>query len=277
MIHFRFMAVIVCVCAIQTAFSQSSINGNVFDRKSNKPLSNVSISINKKKAGSLSDNAGHFALSTSNLRKSDTLVLSSIGYSTLKIPLADAMAIKDFFLSEESKDLESVVVKTYKNYGSEGSVSEVTGYFRSWTTNKDRGEIGRIIPVRSEDFKVERVRFKANSQCDTCIIRLRIRELVNGLPGRDLLRDSITVEVHRTSFDDKSSEFDLTDKNIIIKNNKYVFIGLETIRCNSANNGSCSLAYIGTEEGNYLYRTREFNDWEESNMHSLYLKMFYTY
>src|SRR5262249_21725332 len=154
----------------------------------------------------------------SGYKKTDTLVLSSIGYSTLKIPIADAMEIKEFFLSEESKNLEDVVVKSYTNHSSEGSTSEVTGFFRSWATNKDAGEIGRIIQMRSNDFKVERVRFKANSQCDTCIVRLHIRSLTNGLPGEDLLKDSITVEVHRTAFDDKSVEFDLTNKNLIIKN-----------------------------------------------------------
>ena len=277
MIFYRFLIATFCLCSTQQLFSQSSIYGNVFDKKSNKPLSNVSISINKKKGGSLSDSKGHFTLPSSGFKKTDTLVLSSIGYSTLKIPIADAMEIKDFFLTEESKKLEDVVIKSYTNHSSEGSTSEVTGFFRSWTTGKDGGEIGRIIQMKSNDFKVERVRFKANSQCDTCIVRLHIRSLNNGLPGEDLLRDSITVDIHRTSFDDKSVEFDLSDKNIIIKNKEYLFIGLETIRCNSFKGSSCSLAYIGTEEGNYLYRTKDYRDWEESTMHSLYLKIFYTY
>lgn len=258
-------------------FSQSSINGVVLDKKNNKPLSNVSISVNTKKIGSLSDPKGHFALSSANLKKTDTLILSSVGYSTLKIPIADAMQLKDFFLSEESKNLEDVVLKAYKNHSVEGSFSEVTGFFRSWTTRGGGGEIGRVIQVRSSDFKVEKVRFKSNNQCDTCFIRLHIRSVVNGYPSTDLLQDSITVEIHKSAFDDKSAEFDLTEKNIIIKNNTSVFIGLETIRCNSVNNTSCNLAYIGTEEGNYLYKADAYKEWEESGMHSLYLKMFYTY
>jgi hypothetical protein len=253
------------------------INGNVFDKKNNKPIHNVSISLNKKNSGSLSDPKGYFTIPSGKLKNSDTLILSSIGYSTLKIPIEEALKVKSFFLSEETKDLEDVVIKAYTNHSVEGSVSEVTGYFRSWTVRKGEGEIGRIIYVRSDDFKVEKVRFKANSQCDTCIVRLHIRDLKNGLPDMDLLRDSITVQISRSSFDDKSAEFDLTSKNIIIKKNNYVFVGLETIHCNSAKNTGCSLAYIGTEEGNYLYRTKDYNDWEESTLHSIYLKMFYTY
>ena len=258
-------------------FCQSVIDGKIYDRRSNKPLANASVSVNKKKVGSLSDKKGYFSLSSAGLKKTDTLILSSVGYATLKIPLADAFEVKEYFLLEDSKELENVVLKSYSRYNAEGSSSEVTGYFTSWTTRMNGGEIGRIIHIRSKDFKVEKVRFKVNSQCDTCVIRLHIRALSNGLPGPDLLRDSTTIEIHKNSFDDKPLEFDFADKNLIIKNNEYVFLGLETIYCHSANNGSCSLAYIGTEPGTYLYRTRDYRDWEESVMNSLYLKIFYTY
>ncbi|MBC7935904.1 MAG: carboxypeptidase-like regulatory domain-containing protein [Rhizobacter sp.] len=273
----RFLLIISFISIAFSVRAQTSLGGNIFDRRNNKPLQNVSVSIKKKNIGSLSDKKGHFEISAAKLKKTDTLVISSVGYSTIKIPVSDAFLLKDYFLAEDSKNLEDVVVKAYKNHSSEGSVSEVTGYFRGWNTRKGGGEIGRIINVRSDDFKVEKVRFKANNQCDTCIVRLHIRDLKNGLPDMDLLRDSLTIEIHKSSFDDRFAEFDLTDKNIIIKKSRYVFVSLETISCNSKNNGSCSLAYIGTEEGNYLYRTRDYRAWEESTSHSLYLKMFYTY
>ncbi|RYY65328.1 MAG: hypothetical protein EOO13_17370 [Chitinophagaceae bacterium] len=185
--------------------------------------------------------------------------------------------MKSFFLSEESKQLENVVIKTYNNEGAEGSIVEKTGYFRSWTTNKGGGEIGRIIFVRSDDYKVERVRFKTNNQCDTCIIRLHIRGLRNGLPDDDLLQDSISLVIGKAGFDDRFAEFDLRDKNIIIKKNKYVFVSLETLRCSTKAATNCSLCYIGTEQGNFLYRTRDYREWEESTAHSLYLRMFYKF
>lgn len=257
--------------------AQTVIGGNVLNRKSHTPIANVSVCLNKKKKGSVSDTKGHFVMPVSGFKSTDTLVLSSVGYSTLKIPLSDAMLVREFFLTEEAKQLDDIVIKTYTNHRTEGSLSEVDGYFSSWTTQKDGGEIGRMIRLKSNEIKIEKIRFKANSQCDTCFIRLHIRSLNNGLPYMDLLQDSTTIQINRSSFDDKYAEFDLSQKNIIIKNHRYLFISLETIRCNSANNGSCTLAYIGTEEGRYLFRTRDYRDWEESNSNSLYLKLFYSY
>lgn len=273
----RFLVLLFFVITGFYAMAQSSIDGVVMDKISRKPISNVTISVKKKNIGSLSDQKGHFVIPASRWKQNDTLILSSIGYSTLRIPISEALAVKDFFLSEESKNLENVVVKSYSNQAAEGSISEVTGYFRSWTTKKGGGEIGRIIGVRSDDFKVERVRFKVNNQCDTCVVRLHIRDLRNGLPDMDLLRDSITIEINQKSFDDKFVEFDLRAKNIIIQKHQYVFVSLETIHCNSAGNNGCSLAYIGTENGNFLYRTKDYREWEESTAHSLYLRMFYNY
>ncbi|RYY68133.1 MAG: carboxypeptidase-like regulatory domain-containing protein [Chitinophagaceae bacterium] len=272
----RMSATLILLLTASAVFSQS-IEGTVLDKRDNKPLSNVSISISKKKSGFLSDQKGHFKMAATKLKKSDTLYLSSIGYMTLKVPVLEALKLQSFVLTEEQKTLENVVVNTYTNHNSEGSFSEVAGFFASWSTKKNGGEIGRVIHVKSDNFKVEKIRFKINNQCDTCILRLHIRDLKNGLPYMDLIRDSLTIVVNRSSFDDKTAEFDLSKKNIIIKNNNYVFVGLETIRCNSASGGSCSLAYIGTEEGNYLFRTKEINEWEESNMSSLYLKMLYSY
>ena len=271
------LLIIVLSLSSQTLSAQVSIVGNVLDKKSNKPIPNVSISINRRRSGSLSDLKGHFAVPVSSAKTSDTLVLSSVGYSTLRMPIAQALYVKDFFLAEDSKELDNVTIKTYKNEAAEGSISEVTGFFRSWTTRRGGGEIGRIIYVNSDDYKVERIRFKTNNQCDTCIVRLHIRDLTNGLPDMDLLQDSISIVLKRSSFDDKYAEFDLRDKNIIIKKNKYVFVSLETLRCNSINSGNCSLCYIGTEHGNFLYRTRDYRAWEESADHSLYLRMFYKY
>jgi hypothetical protein len=256
--------------------AQQSVRGKIMNLKDGKPLSNATLRISKKNQG-LSDAFGYFLLPVERIRSTDTLMVSSVGFATLKIPLVQAMHQSEFYVKEEARELENVIVKSYSRESSEGSQSVVTGYFRSWFTKKTGGEIGRILYVNSDDYKLERVRFKINNQCDTCIIRLHIRELKNGLPDRDILKDSTSLTVNKLSFDDKFSEFDLRDQNVIIKKNRYVFVSLETLNCNNKNNEPCSLCYIGTEPGNYLYRQKEFSDWEESADHSLYLRMFYKY
>ena len=257
------------------ATAQQSIKGKIFS-SDRRPISSASIALLGKTSGFTADSEGNFEVPGRMVQQSDTLVISSVGYRTLRVPASRALSQNEFLLSEESKMLEEVKVKNYTNEASEGSKVEKTGYFRGWSTRKSQGEIGRMIYVKSDDYLVDRVRFKLNSQCDTCIIRLHIRSLTNGLPDEDLLKDSVAMVVTRHGFDDKYVEFNLAKYNLVIKKKKYVFVRLETINCFSTS-GNCSLAYIGTEPGSYLFRTRDYRDWQESADHSLYLKMYYRF
>lgn len=270
--------VLTLSCLFKTSHAQHSIKGKIFNQKDGKPLSHASVKAPKGNKGLVSDARGNFELRLNNpYSLTDSFMISSIGYKTLKVAVNDGVNQSKFYLTEDSKELENITVKSYANEASEGSHSEVTGYFRSWYTKKTGGEIGRILYVNSDDYKLERVRFKINSQCDTCVLRLHIRALKNGIPDTDLLRDSISIVTSKLSFDDKFSEFDLRNYNILIRKNKYVFVSLETLHCNSINNAPCSLCYVGTEQGNFLYRPRDYSDWEESTEHSIYMRMFYKY
>lgn len=266
---------LLLLCFSITAQAQQSVKGKIFNHKGN-PVTAASIILQGRAGGYASDKEGKFSIPGRILNNSDTLVITSIGYKTLRIPAATARAQKEFFLEEEAQTLEPVTVKNYTNQASEGSTSEKTGYFRSWPTLKGRGEIGMMIYIKSDDYIVDRVRFKVNSQCDTCIIRLHIRSLTNGLPDEDLLKDSVSIVTTRQGFDDKYLEFNLSKYNLILRKQRYVFVGFETLNCFSSN-GNCSLAYIGTEKGSYLYRNRDYAPWEESRDHSLYMKMYYRY
>lgn len=264
--------------AFLTGNGQQSINGKIYNQKDGKPLSNASVRLPKGNKGMVSDAGGNFELRLQNRYTStDSFLISSIGFKTLKVAVNDGLNQSKFYLTEDSKDLETITIKSYSNEASEGSHSEVTGYFRSWYTKKTGGEIGRILYVNSDDYKLERVRFKINNQCDTCVLRLHIRALKNGIPDVDLLRDSVSIVTGKLSFDDKFSEFDLRNYNLFIKKNKYVFVSLETLHCNNMNKTPCSLCYVGTEQGNFLYRQKDYSDWEESTEHSIYLRMFYKY
>ena len=270
------LPLIFLVSTFSSLHAQQAIKGKIINQKNGKPLSNATLSVSRKIFG-LSDALGYFLLPVDRIKNTDTFSVSSVGFATLKIPVAQAVKQSEFYVKEESKDLENVEVKSYTMESSEGSTSTVTGYFRSWYTKGTGGEIGRILYVNSDDYKLERVRFKINNQCDTCKIRLHIRELKNGMPDRDLLTDSISLAVTKLTFDDKFSEFDLRNYNVIIRKNRYVFVSLETLNCTNKNNAACSLCFIGTEPGSYLYKQKEFSDWEESGSHSLYLRMFYKY
>jgi hypothetical protein len=61
----------------------------------------------------LSDALGYFLLPVDRIKNTDTFSVSSVGFATLKIPVAQAVKQSEFYVKEELKDLENVEVKSY--------------------------------------------------------------------------------------------------------------------------------------------------------------------
>lgn len=259
-----------------TIFAQNTLLGKVVTESDNveKPIGYASVSTSESNKAILADAKGNFRLPVNGNTETDSLIISSVGYSTFKMPLNKAINLKKFILEPDLKTLDDVSVNTFKYSSSEGSVSDVAGFFRGWSTQKKGGEIGKIIEINSSKYKLEKIKFKINNQCDTCLIRVHVRDLKNGLPDMDLL-DSTSLIVNRLNFDDKPVTFDFTDQNIILKQ-KYVFVSFEVLGCNNGNL-PCSLSFIGTEPGNFLYRDKAYYEWAEDPDNSIYVRMYYKF
>lgn len=222
----------------------------------------------------MADATGNFILSLNGINKDDSLFISSVGYKKLMLTIHDAVSKDVFALNEETKEMQPVFL--YSKEEDIGSKSRITAYFRSWNHHSTGGEIGKIFNVGHSNFKLERVRFKVNNRCDTCLVRLHIREIVNGLPGDEILYDSISTYINKLTIDDKFSEFDLRNRDLIFKN-KWIYVGFEILNCSEHTGEPCSMCYIGTEAGDYLYKNRKYSDWEEASDYSIYMRLFYKY
>ncbi|MEX0636475.1 MAG: hypothetical protein WD135_06880 [Ferruginibacter sp.] len=271
----RFVAVFLIFNV--TASAQQKQKIKVIDASTQQSISNVTVKISKKAFYAITNNTGSTTIPTLNISNTDSIEFTCVGFKTLKTSFGNILQNPTVQMQEDTKELENITVKNYQNTSEIGSRDSVSGYFKGWYAKKNSGEIGRIMYVKSEDFKLEKVRFKINNQCDTCVLRLHVRRLKNGLPEDELLKDSISIVSNRLSFDDKYIEFDLNPYNVIIQKNKYIFVSLETLYCNNIDRSSCSLALIGTEEGNFLYRTRDYREWEEDYSNSLYLKIYFKF
>ncbi|MEO7446411.1 MAG: hypothetical protein ABIT96_08910 [Ferruginibacter sp.] len=264
---------IVGLFAITSVSAQTSYHAIIVNVKDSKPIAYASVSINKKRIGILADAHGNINLPTSNILLSDTLDISSVGFSPLKISLADARKVTVIRLYEASGDMENVIIKSYLNEAVEGNKVEVSGYFRSWPTKSKGGEIGKIFIAKADEILVDRIRFKVNNQCQACQVRVRIRAVSNGYPAEELFVDSISMPVKKLNFDDRYTEFDLSSKNIVIKQ-KELFVSLEVLYCSGE---PCSFCFIGTEPGTFMYKNKGNTDWLESASHNLYLRFYYKY
>ncbi len=266
-----------CMLCAVTGIAQDVLQGRVLNSEDHQPVIGCNISFNRSSVVVQTREDGSFDLSGYHISLEDTVNFSSVGFQSISLPVKKATDIKMFYLPRLNKTLSPVTVTSYLNSGSEGALSTNAAYFRNWTSNKNGGEIGRIIYIHSDNYKIEKVRIKINNQCDTCVLRLRIRGLKNTWPDYELLYDSVSVIAGKFSFDDRFLDIDLRNLNVIIKKHRQIYVGFETLYCNNKKNQTCSLCYIGTEEGEYYYRTKSYEDWHVSDESALYMKVFYRF
>src|SRR5436190_13469507 len=91
-------------------FSQTQIKGRVVYEKDETPAAFATVELVNQKEGGLSDRSGNFSFYISKLQHDDTLLISSVGYETLKIPVLTAMKRSQFVLTEKTKSLEGVTI-----------------------------------------------------------------------------------------------------------------------------------------------------------------------
>lgn len=259
----------------QNSFAQNVIKGRIIYKNDAAPAAFVSVGLALDKGPkAMSDNTGNFHLNITDAQKKDSIVISSVGYKTLSIPVSEALNRSVFSLTEAVKTIEGVTV--FNSHEVIGSMSETVGYYRSWNPKRG-GEIGRIFKLTYKKFKIDKIRFKASNTCDTCLLRLHIRSVEkNGEPGDEIIYDSIGVFVHRLSLDSKISEFDLTPYDFTFTENEF-FVGLELVNCGNGKKGSCAFNFAGTEKGEYIFKSATDAPWRSTDDYTIYLKLFLRY
>jgi hypothetical protein len=257
----------------EITFAQAVIKGKVTYESDGVPAASVTIELlDDKGTKTLSDEKGNFYLKISNAQKKDSISISSVGYKRVIMPVSAALAKSEFTLSEVIKTIEGVTV--FKSHETVGSISESVGYYRSWDYKKNtNGEIGRFFTLPYKKFKIDKIRFKAGNTCDTCLLRLHIRRLYYGVPGDEILNDSISVFVNNLSLDSKISEFDLTPYDYIFTENNF-YVGIELLNCGNGKKGFCSFNFAGTEKGEYIYKSTGDSQWQKTDDYTIYLKLF---
>lgn len=254
------------------AFSQTTIEGKVFYKDDETPAPFVNVEVtNRKGLQTMTNFTGSFSIRIPDSKNTDTIVISSIGYKSIRLPLKVAAKRSTFVLTEIVKEMNGVTV--FNSHEVIGSTSETVGYYRSWNHEKTGGEIGRIFNLPYKKFKIDKIRFKAGNTCDTCLLRLRIRKVRDGLPAEEIVSDSISVFVNNLSLDTKIPEFDLTPYDLVFTDKEF-YVGIEVLGCGNGKKGFCSFSFAGTEKGEYVYRSRATNEWSSTDDYTIYLKLF---
>jgi len=98
-----------------TSQNQFSISGVIFDKKTKNPLPFASVVYVKKSLGTTSDINGNFSFTIFNAKKTDTILISHIGYKTLKLQVSEINKIKNIALLENTNSLKEIIIKTKSN------------------------------------------------------------------------------------------------------------------------------------------------------------------
>ncbi|MEQ8925169.1 MAG: carboxypeptidase-like regulatory domain-containing protein [Fulvivirga sp.] len=86
------------------------IEGIVITTKEKAPLEYVNIGIPKKNIGTVSDENGKFVLNILRENQNDTLLISCIGYATVKLPISNAQKFQEITMTEIAVELEEITI-----------------------------------------------------------------------------------------------------------------------------------------------------------------------
>ena len=184
------------------AFSQMTLTGKIKSKGEESPIPYATIGVKGKNAGTVADAKGRFHLYCPHfVKQTDTVVITSIGFQSLEIPVNGAVGKEEFEMEVEAKELPPVSVFTFFNQHFYKTVPGEESFFRGWYSYKTGGEIGNIIDVPHRVYKIDKILFKVDNKYDTCLIRLHIRKIENGWPAGELLTEDIIIPVFTVEVD----------------------------------------------------------------------------
>ena len=257
------LALFFLICS-PVIFSQQRINGVVLGQPYNEPLAYASV-ISIKGIISVTDTSGQFSFwFPRQVKARDSVTISAIGYHSMKLSLRELIAKKEIRLEESSQELENVlVISTLK-----GNPLKF-GYYRGWNEKSTGGEIGQVIELPRKNLVLGSVQVKINQNYDTCWLKLHIRTVGRMLPEDELLKEDIIVPA---TVKYGLMEFDLSERNIKLPA-KAVYIGFEVLSCSSPQSDIPSFSFMGSEEGENLFRDWSGASWKSSSRYTIYIRL----
>jgi hypothetical protein len=245
-------------------FSQQRVKGFVFSKEDGKPVSYASV-VSDRGAGVVTDTSGMFSFWVNRrVRLRDSVQISAVGYKKIKITVADILKNGDLRLEQISKELENVIIVS----SLKGSPSRF-GYYRSWNEKGTGGEIGQVMELPQKNLRLKAVHVKINQNYDTCWLKLHIRHVERTLPDEELLKEEIIVPA---TVKYGLMEFDLGKHNIRLSRST-IFVSFEVLRCSAPGSDIPSFFFMGSEEGENLFRDTPRSHWDSGNRYTIYIKL----
>ncbi|MDR6300105.1 carboxypeptidase-like regulatory domain-containing protein [Mesonia maritima] len=219
-----------------------NFNSQIKASKNSEVLSYVNISILNKRVGTNTDANGEFTLNLKNFKK-DTLLISYLGYTSIKIPVKNILAYpseyKLIYLEEEKEKIDEIILSVKrKKYG----FSHTIGARKNWFSSSVGVQFGMEQTIYFENpkekkGKIEEVSFwvnkKDNLYSNSRLTWFRIKfyeyDSTKNEPGKLLSYEDILLK----SVENKKQELKVKLKNYHIPfPTSGICVSIETVNPN---------------------------------------------
>lgn len=191
--------------------------GQLLDDKTHKPLAFAHVAVLGTKNGAVTNDDGHFTISSHQLKENDTLSFYFVGYRTKKISIGnflskptiylapETFSLSEFFVFSDNKNAEQIVKSVLLN--------RATNYKRGYAKNQVFTRNRSVSDINSIDIKFKKSSFEQLNEKMTKLIEKRLPK--HSISYTDFLGDAyLSVNSKDTLKLDPIKEVRLKDKNL---------------------------------------------------------------
>lgn len=195
------------------SLGQSTVKGIITSENTKNPVPFATITTNKHTSGICADERGFFQYDI-NDSLNDTLIISCLGYETLREPFSRVTNIKHFVLKEKQLDLPIVTVRKFNNYLIVGALREIATKYEFSSSKGNLTQIALLIKPNSKDTNayIKSVGFFiSHTGSPKTPFRIRVYTAKNGLPNGDLIGSSLITSGNKKG---GWTEMDISNYNL---------------------------------------------------------------
>jgi hypothetical protein len=197
--------VLLSIFCIGKSLGQT-VYGKIVDASTGEALEYVNIGVIGKPQGTVTDKTGDYQLIINGLSAEATVRISMIGYSAQIFTVAELSENNGKTIKLESTPvlLSEVVVKPGKpaNTRKVGTLSCSAGVYCGWggVSHGKGNEVGVKIGLGELPVSVKSLHVRLFKQSyDSCFLRIHVRNIMNELPGDELLNQNIIFPITQES------------------------------------------------------------------------------
>jgi hypothetical protein len=200
----KFFTLITLFLFLSFQLFGQTIKGKIFDASNGDPLIYVSIGVIETSSGTITDEEGNFNLEIKGLPVNSWVRFSMIGYKSKTFTIEE-LSDKDnlLLLENEIYKLPEVIVNPSGKLRKIGTTNYTyKGGLCGWGGTQARKgyEIGTKLELGNRPVRIKSLNMLLFKQSfDSSLFRLHIRNIIDSLPGKELLTTNILITLTKES------------------------------------------------------------------------------